>query len=202
MNSVFERWQFASLAEAPAAAAAVTARNIKAGQAAAAEQARAAAHAVAHSAGFAAGLEQGRAAVEAEAARLRAIISSMSYAMHTLQDEVGLAVAGLALDVARQVLRSELAANRESMLPAIQEALDLAGSGPNPQLLLNPADVEFVTLHLGEELAANKWRVNGDTRVDPCGCRVTTANGSIDATLAMRWRRVAAAMGSDDAWEK
>lgn len=199
MNSVFERWQFASLAEAPAAKAT---HNVKTEQAAEAEQARAAAQAAGHSAGFAAGREQGRAAVEAEAARLRTIISSMSYAMHTLQDEVGLAVAGLALDIARQVLRTELAANRESILPAIREALDLAGSGPNPQLLLNPADVEFVTLHLGEELAASEWRLNGDARVEPCGCRVTTANGSIDATLAMRWRRVAASMGSDDAWEK
>ena len=198
MNSVFERWQFASLAEAPAASA----RNIKGEQAAEAEQARAAAQAAGHSAGFAAGREQGRAAIEAEAVRLRGIISSMSYAIHTLQDEVGLAVAGLALDIARQVLRAELAASRESILPAIREALDLAGSGPNPQLLLNPTDVEFVTLHLGEELAASEWRINGDTRIEPCGCRVTTANGSIDATLAMRWRRVAASMGSDDAWEK
>jgi flagellar assembly protein FliH len=111
-------------------------------------------------------------------------------------------VMNLAFDVARQVLRSELSVNRESMLPGVREALDLAGSGPNPQLLLHPDDVEFVARHLEGEIAAGNWRICADPRVDQGGCRVSTANGSIDATLALRWRRVAASLGRDDAWEK
>ena len=199
ISAVFERWQFASLAETAAKA---PARAPAPDHTAELARLRAEAEAAGRAEGFLAGQAEGRAAAAAEAGRLRELTASMSYAIRTLQDEVGLAVMGLAFDVARQVLREELSINREAMLAGVREAIDLAGQGPNPQLQLHPDDVEFVAQHLEGEIAAGNWRVNGDARIDPGGCRVSTANGSIDATLALRWRRVAASLGRDDAWEK
>jgi len=32
------------------------------------------------------------------------------------------------------------------------------------------------------------------------GCRIESANSEIDATLDVRWKRIVAALGRDDAW--
>lgn len=162
------------------------------------EEARAAGHAE----GMAAGIAEGRQRADTELARIRVMAEAMSYALNTLQDEVGLAVTDLALEVARDVLRNELTVNRESMLAAVREAVDLAGSGPHPQLLLNPEDSALVKERIGDELTAAGWRIAEDERIDPGGCRVSTSNGSIDATLAARWRAVVTALGRNHAWER
>ena len=67
----------------------------------------------------------------------------------------------------------------------------------HPQLCLNPGDVDIVRRHLGDELDANHWRISEDPRVDPGGCRVVTADGTIDATLGTRWKRALATLGLD-----
>ena len=136
----------------------------------------------------------------AEAARFTTLLDACSAAVNLLEQEVGTAVLDLALDVARQVLRSELAGNPEAILPAIREALDLAGNGAQAQLLLHPGDVSFVKQHLHDLLNAGQWRVTEDPGVDPGGCRIITGSGSIDATIATRWQRVSGALGKRDAW--
>ena len=202
LAGAFERWQFASLADTskPRTAPAATAPGT--GDKAAMERWRQEARAAGHAEGLAAGLAEGRQRADTEMARIHAMAEAMSYALNTLQDEVGLAVMDLALEVARDVLRNELAVNRETLLAAVREAVDLAGSGPHPQLLLNPEDSAMVKERIGDELIAAGWRIAEDDRIDPGGCRVTTINGSIDATLAARWRAVVSALGRNHAWER
>ena len=202
LAGAFERWQFASLADTSKPRAAPVATAPGPGDKAALERWRQEARAAGHAEGLAAGLAEGRQRADTEMARIHTMAEAMSYALNTLQDEVGLAVMDLALEVARDVLRNELAVNRETMLAAVREAVDLAGSGPHPQLLLNPEDSALVKERIGDELIAAGWRIAEDDRIDPGGCRVTTINGSIDATLAARWRAVVSALGRNHAWER
>jgi flagellar assembly protein FliH len=196
----YERWQFASLADEgvePAAGptpsdAAVSAHELAV--------LRETARADGHTAGFAAGRAEGLAAAAAEAEHLRRLTAAVGSAFKEFNQETAEALLGLALDTARHVLRVELASHAESMLPALREAIDLAGGGMHPQLLLNPGDMGFVQRHLGEELTPGGWRLTEDPRIEPGGCRVVTSNGAIDATLATRWQRTVAALGRDDAW--
>lgn len=196
----YERWQFASLADehirvgmpgnpSPAAVSANELAVIR-------ETARA----DGHTAGFATGRAEGLAAAQAEMDHLRRLAAAMAGAYSDMQDDTAEALVTLALDAARHVLRAELAARPESMLPAIREAMDLAGGGAHPQLLLNPGDIGFVQRHLGDELAPGGWRLTEDARIEPGGCRVTTSNGAINATLKTRWQRAVSSLGRDDAW--
>ena len=199
MTSAFELWKFDSLAEPAPARAARTAPK-EADPAAALDQLREAARREGYQAGLAVGHAEGKGLAEQEAMRLRALLSAFGDAVNRMQEEVGTALLGLAFDVARQVLRAEIAQQPESILPAIREALDLGANGQQGQLLLNHADADFVKEHLHELLTAGQWRVLEDSSVEPGGCQIVTTSGSIDATLATRWQRVAAALGNSDAW--
>lgn len=152
-----------------------------------------------YNAGFASGRADAGDTVAAERAHLRAIAGALDGARVTLTEETAQALLALATEIAQHVLRVELTHNPQSMLAAVREALDLANGGAHPQLLLNPGDLDFVRRHLGDDLAVEQWRLTEDARIEPGGCRVVTANGAVDATLAARWRRAAAALGMQDA---
>lgn len=156
---------------------------------------REAARAEGYAAGFGSGRADAAEAVAAEATHLRALVKSIDAARVALTDETAGALLALACDIAAHAMRAELRFAREAMLPAVREAIDLAGAGAHPQLLLNPGDVEFVRRHLGDELAAGHWRLSEDARIEPGGCRAATAEGAVDATLVARWRRASAALG-------
>ncbi len=152
-----------------------------------------------YKAGFASGRADAGDAVGAETTHLRVLAGALDRARVALTDETAQALLALATEIAQHVLRTELTHDPRSMLPAVREALDLADGGAHPQLLLNPGDIDFVRRHLGDDLAVEQWRLTEDARIEPGGCRVVTANGAVDATLAARWRRAAAALGMEGA---
>jgi flagellar assembly protein FliH len=145
------------------------------------------------------GLAEGRARAGKETERLRALAASLEQAQAQLEAELGDAVLGLALDVARAVLHESLQVRRELLLPIVREAMRNMPSGA-AQIVLNPADVELVRAHLGEEFRVAGWQIVEDHRIQPGGCRLVSPHCEIDATLASRWRRVATALGSNHGW--
>jgi flagellar assembly protein FliH len=159
-------------------------------------------HAAGHAAGFAAGRAEGLAAAAAEVEHLRRLCKSVAAALDEFNGETAEALLGLAMDTARHVLRTELQSHPETMLAGLHEAIDLAGTGAQPHLLLNPGDIGFVKRHLGEELTATGWRLTEDARIEPGGCRVVTGNGTVDATLSTRWQRTLATLGRNDPLER
>jgi len=204
---VYERWQFASLADVDLSRAAQSPSRNEVGPTPAEVSAhelaviRETARADGHTAGFGAGRAEGLEAANAEIDHLRRLAAAMAAAFSDLQDETAEALLTLALDAARQVLRCELQGNPEAILAGIREAVDLAGGGIHPQILLNPGDLGFVQRHLGDELVPGGWRLTEDARIEPGGCRVVTANGAIDATLKTRWQRVVGSLGRSDPLE-
>ncbi|RZT30820.1 flagellar assembly protein FliH [Cupriavidus agavae] len=151
-----------------------------------------------HREGYARGLETARN----EAARLQELAGNFRDALGQVDAEISDALIGLALDVARQLVRKTLDLDPAALVPAARELINaeppLAGA---PCLLLNPADVELVEMHLKGELQAAGWTVRADDTVARGGCIASAASGELDATLATRWERVIKAMGRNDPWE-
>jgi flagellar assembly protein FliH len=108
------------------------------------------------------------------------------------------ALLDLSLEVARQVLRRELSLQRDAALPAVREAIALiVDHASHPRVHLSPEDYELVRAELEVEASHRGCRFVADPSVSPGGCRIETPQGEIDATLATRWRRVVAMLGSD-----
>lgn len=202
----YQRWQFATLTdEGPVLRGSARSRepepepDPEAPMVSESERARIVetARAEGYSAGFSTGRADAAHSVAAEVEHLKRLAEALSRARVELIEESAEALLALAVDIAQQVLRAELSTRPESMLAAAREAIDLAGRGAHPLLMLNPGDVDIVRRHLGDELTANHWRIVEDARIEPGGCRAASADGSIDATLSTRWRSVAATLGVD-----
>lgn len=151
-----------------------------------------------HREGYARGLEAARN----EAARLHGLADNFRKALAGVDQEVSRTLVSLALDVARQLVRTTVAEEPAVLLPAVRELLTsepaLSGS---PCLLLNPDDVALVETHLKGELEAAGWTMRADPAVERGGCIASAASGERDARLPTRWARVVKALGRDDAWE-
>lgn len=151
-----------------------------------------------HREGYARGLEAARN----EAAQLQALAANFRGALNGVDEQVSRALVSLALDVARQLVRTAVAEDPTVLLPAVRELLTsepaLCGA---PSLLLHPDDVALVETHLRGELEAAGWTVRADPTVARGGCIASAASGERDATLPTRWTRVVKALGRDDAWE-
>ncbi len=164
---------------------------------------RQAGHAEGHAAGHAEGLVQGREQGHQEAAHLNALVTRVAQAMTDMEEQMGQSLITLALDIAAQVLRGELAEHPESMLHAVREVLHLNPAAPQGvmRLWVHPEDIELVRLHLADELKDANWRVLADESIERGGCRAESPYGDIDATLNTRWRRVAASLGRNATWD-
>ncbi|HLU77032.1 MAG TPA: FliH/SctL family protein [Burkholderiales bacterium] len=196
--SAYERWELGSLAEPAAKPKSGATTGAQAPQHAAvpeAELARIRAEA------REAGLKEGRAQARQEVERLAKAAAQAEALAGQEAEQLAAEVLDLALELARQMVRTELKVRRETLLAVVREALDcLPHATTGAQLQMNPADVDLVRAHAGEELKAGAVRLVEDHRIEPGGCRIVSAACEVDATLATRWKRLVATLGVDHNW--
>ncbi|OMT31790.1 flagellar assembly protein FliH [Burkholderia pseudomallei] len=151
--------------------------------------------------GRAKGFDEGRAEAHTHAAQLAALAASFRDALAGVERDLADDIATLALEIAQQVVRQHVQHDPAALIAAAREVLAaepaLAGA---PHLIVNPADLPVVEAYLKDELDTLGWSVRTDTSIERGGCRAHASTGEIDATLATRWERVAAALGKVSAW--
>lgn len=130
------------------------------------------------------------------AGRVEQLVLTLETRFAQVEREAADEVVALALDVARQVVRTTLAQDRTLILPVVQEALAcLIEDRVRIRLHLHPSDVSLVRDELGERLGAQMCEIVPDPAIEPGGCRIETPRALVDATVEVRWRRVLAAIG-------
>lgn len=154
-----------------------------------------------YSTGFESGKQKGyaigMATARLEAERLGALCGNFQDALATLDQQVADQVLELALEVAKQVVRSTLATQPAHILPIIREAITaLPLHHGNIALHLHPADAQFLHAQLGNQIAQFGWHLVEDGDITPGGCKVRAGTSEIDATLEMRWQRVLQTIGN------
>jgi flagellar assembly protein FliH len=146
-------------------------------------------------------LEATRAAQQVRAGHLERVgqvVAGLQAGLDELVSRGADALLDLALEVARQVLRRELALQRDAVLPVVREAISLiADHAAHPRVHLSPQDFALVSAELEADAGYRGCRFVADPGVQPGGCRIETPQGEIDATLETRWRRVIATLGAD-----
>jgi flagellar assembly protein FliH len=149
------------------------------------------------------GFTEGQAAerrVKAEhAARLDPVIESLRARFAELSSDGADALLDLAVTIARQVIRREIALRRDTLLPVAREAIALiVDQHAHPRVFLHPHDLATLQPEFEADGLFKGCRFIADPRIARGGCRVETAQGEIDATVASRWERVLASLGASD----
>ena len=154
-----------------------------------------------HEAGYQDGLAQGRLEAQEEAARLKEIAASFGDAVTQADEAISQDVLELALQLARNMVRTAFVVRPELIVPVVREAIDYLPTLQQPALLhLNPEDAAIVRSAMAQELDTGGWRIVEDAQVARGGCRVDTASNQIDAQIASRWQRLTQALGKNVEW--
>ena len=118
-----------------------------------------------------------------------------------LEQQLAGRIAGVALELARQVVRSEIHTHPEMVVEVADQAMSaLLTSARQIVLRLNPEDFSLSQGHLSEMLEARGARLVPDTNISRGGCLVESDIAVVDATVEARWSRAAAAMGHQAPW--
>ncbi|TVP50490.1 MAG: flagellar assembly protein FliH [Halomonas sp.] len=151
------------------------------------------------------GLEQGleeaaeKAKVElAEQVRvtitpIQSLAKQFSDALERIDDTIAHDLVELALATGKQLASNALKETPDEILTMVRELLHTEPPLVGQQRLwLNPDDHALVEEHLGTELRAANWKLQPDDQLARGGCRVTSAQGEIDATFESRWHAIQA----------
>lgn len=149
--------------------------------------------------GYEEGYAQGQAKARQEAERLGQLVERLETALGKLDSEVGEELLGLAVELARQVVRSEIRAHPETLIQVVREALEQIPH-QHATLYLHPEDAALARSYLGDQLSHFGHRILEDARLERGDCRIEAGGSAVDATLATRWRRVLEGLGLEDAW--
>lgn len=153
--------------------------------------------------GRADGTEEGRRSMQHEkvqaSQRIDSALAELRARFADLEANGADTVFDFAVEIARQVIRRDVAMQRDSVLPALREAVAaVIDQQAHPRVHLNPRDLEAIGHELESDGLFKGCRFIPDPAVGPGGCRVETAQCEVDATLQTRWRRVMAALGVED----
>lgn len=134
-------------------------------------------------------------------AQLGRLVESHGSQLDSLQQQLAQAIAVCATSMARQVVRSELAVRPELVAAVAQEAVEaLLLSARHITVRVHPDDQPLVAQGAADVLEARGARLIPDASIARGGCRVDSDIASVDGSVAARWRRASAALGSDTEW--
>jgi flagellar assembly protein FliH len=164
----------------------------------------------ARQAGYEQGYRDGMAALEgfkkshAEQvnAQLGQFVQALDAEFDGLHEQLAGAVTRVAVQLARQVLRSELQLSPDAVARVAAEAVEaVLLSARHLTVQVHPQDLPLVAAGAQEVLQARGARLVAHPGIERGGCRVESDAGAIDARIATRWAQAMASLGSDEAWE-
>jgi flagellar assembly protein FliH len=130
-----------------------------------------------------------------------ALASDFHQRLEALEQQLAGRIAGVALELARQVVRTELKIHPELVVDVAEQALGaLLASARQVIVRLNPEDHALALPHLSDMMAARGARMVPDPSVNRGGCVVESDIAVIDAAIEARWDRAAASMGYEAPW--
>lgn len=160
--------------------------------------------------GYQDGYRDGMAALDAfkksfakqTSAQIGALVENFDAEMRALEDDMAAAVSRIAVELARQVVRSELEQRPELIARVAHDAVEaLQLSARHVRVRVHPDDFPLVQEGAGEEMQAREAQLIPDADVPRGGVKVDADIASVDATIATRWLQAVSAIGQQTIWE-
>lgn len=160
--------------------------------------------------GYQDGYRDGMAALDAfkhsfaqqVSAQVGQLVKNFDAEMQALEGEMAQSIARIAVELARQVVRSELAQRPELIARVAHDAVEaLQLSARHVRVRVHPDDFPLVQDGAGRELQAREAQLIPDAEVARGGVKVDADIASVDATIAARWQQAMASIGQQSIWE-
>lgn len=140
-----------------------------------------------------AGREQGLAEAREQQAQLAGQFAALLQAFQTSVDNLEKVIPSrlvqLALMAARAAIGKSLACDSSFLLEKIQALLQAEPLFQAPaQLWVSADELPAVRAQLSELLAKQGWELRADDAMLPGGCRITSAEGELEATISGSWQ--------------
>jgi len=133
-------------------------------------------------------------------AQIGALLDAFDRQLGALDGEAAQAVSRIAVQLARQVLRTELQQRPELVAQVAAEAVNAVMlSSRHIAVHVHPQDLPLVSEGAAEALQARGARLHADPDIERGGVQVYSDVGAIDARIQTRWAQAAAALGSREA---
>lgn len=134
--------------------------------------------------------------------QLADFIQALDAEFDGLHEQLAESVTRVAVQLARQVLRSELRTAPDHVAKVAAEAVEaVLLSARHITVQVHPQDLPLVAGGAQEVLQARGARLVAHPGIERGGCRVESDAGAIDAGIATRWAQAAAVLGSEQPWE-
>lgn len=150
--------------------------------------------------GYQAGFKEGQAKALAEAQRFTQAAAKLDQSLNELDFKVADELLALALELAREVVRHEIGARPEALLAVVREALTQLPH-QHAAIYLHPEDASLLRSYMGDQLAHAGHRIHEDFKLARGDCVLEAGGSQVDASVAMRWRRVLENLGIASAWQ-
>jgi flagellar assembly protein FliH len=130
-------------------------------------------------------------------APVAALLVQFQQGIDALEQSLARRLAGIAMQMARQVVRSELQTSATLVVDVTQEALaEVLLSARHITVKVHPEDLTWIEQGCADAFEARGARLLADTHIERGGCLVESDLGVVDARLATRWASAVAAMGA------
>jgi len=141
--------------------------------------------------GFEKGLAEGRAEGQRELRQQVAALEDLLTQLQTPLKDMGQALENelltLSVAMAQQLVRREIQVDPGEIIPVITEALSLLPSHARDVVVhVHPEDAALIRTMLSDAGDDADWSISEDPLLSRGGCRVESANSSVDASLETR----------------
>lgn len=149
--------------------------------------------------GYALGQKQGlvhkKQELEDSAASFRSIIQMLTEPLSDLDDDVVNQISQLAMIVAKQVVRRELHTKEGEIVGIVREAMTALPASTRKIILnIHPDDTALIrkAFSLNDEKDSDelRWKIVEDPMISRGGCKISSENSRIDATVEGRLNRI------------
>ena len=130
------------------------------------------------------------------ARRMHELTESYESQLRNMEQALAGQVLELSFDLARQLVRTELATNPVPVQRLVAEAVELMlGGNEISTVRMHPDDLDAVAASMRQHTESGKLRLLADPGVTPGGCVVEAGLSMVDATTERRWSQVLANFG-------
>lgn len=151
--------------------------------------------------GFTVGMAKAREYAQEEKQRFLQLMTAFSDALENSDEQIADDVLSLALDIAKSMLKVKLNVDAKVLVPVVLDAIHYLPQIQKPaRILVHRDDMQLLREYMADEIANDHWQIQEDSNVERGGCLVETGANQVDATNAMRWKRITEALAQDNDW--